>query len=163
MKISTFSRYLSNIGVALRYNTFGQSWRYSTKSFSTEDLKNAANEAAQAYENISSKINNLDSAADKIETLTKGTIEWKNAIAENNREVLDLLNSYDMRDSKYLDTSGDYYKITDLGKDEIQNRAYQKSRRATALYNASLLNTKEAEYAISENDTQVENRKSFNK
>ena len=67
-----------------------------------------------------------------------------------------------MLDSKYLDTSGDYYKITDLGKNEIQNRAYQKSRRATALYNASLLNTKEAEYAISENDTQVENRKSFN-
>ena len=41
----------------------------------TGDLKTKADEAAQAYENINNNINNLDTAADKIKTLTKGTLE----------------------------------------------------------------------------------------
>ena len=39
-----------------------------------------------------------------------------------------------MLDPKYLDDSGDYYKLTELAQREIQNRAYQEKQSSNALY-----------------------------
>ena len=129
----------------------------------TEDLKTKADEAAKAYENISSTLNGLDTAANKIETLTKDTLEWKNAVADNNKQVLELLSTYNMLDPKYLDDSGDYYKLTELAQREIQNRAYQEKQSSNALYLLSLAKTKEAEYQLSESDTKKANQEEFSK
>lgn len=129
----------------------------------TENLKDKANEAAEAYENLSSILDGLDTASDKIKNLTDHTLEWKNAVADNNKQVLELLESYDMLSSEYLDTSEGYYQISEAGKRELQNRSYQEKQSTNSLYLMSLARTKTEEYRQEEKDTNTKNAFQFAK
>jgi hypothetical protein len=51
----------------------------------------AANEAAEAYENLNSAFDELTGKYEHINSLTEGTLEWKNAVREVNAEVTDLI------------------------------------------------------------------------
>ena len=129
----------------------------------TENLKDKANEAAEAYENLSSILDGLDTASDKIKNLTKNTLEWKNAVADNNKQVLELLESYDMLSPEYLDDSEGYYQISEAGQRELQNRSYQEKQSTNSLYLMSLAQAKAEEYRQEEKDTNTKNTLQFAK
>lgn len=129
----------------------------------TENLKDKANEAAEAYENLSSILGGLDTASDKIKNLTKNTLEWKNAVADNNKQVLELLESYDMLSPEYLDDSEGYYQISEAGQRELQNRSYQEKQSTNSLYLMSLAQAKTEEYRQEEKDTNTKNAFQFAK
>ncbi len=57
-------------------------------------LAQAYEEATQAASDLNNAIENYDSAIKKLEECTKGTEEWRDALAAANQEALNLLNKY---------------------------------------------------------------------
>ena len=73
----------------------------STDAAKIKKLKEEVKELSSAFEDATSKLNELteakaglDEMRNKISELTKGTTEWSQAIADNNLKVLELLNTY---------------------------------------------------------------------
>ena len=54
----------------------------------------AANSAKEAVDNLASSYSEIVNNADKLDDLTQGTEEWRKAVEENNKAVLDLLQNY---------------------------------------------------------------------
>ena len=54
----------------------------------------AASEAAEAYNNLSDSMNELNDKQKEIDSLTKGTKEWKDAVYEVNKQILELIDKY---------------------------------------------------------------------
>jgi hypothetical protein len=48
----------------------------------------------EAYNELVSTLKELDEKYDSIESLTAGTEEWKDAVKDVNKEVLDLIKKY---------------------------------------------------------------------
>lgn len=59
-------------------------------SKATEQAKEMAEGASQAYDDLLSKKSEFDKLATSLETLTQGTLEWRKALAEANNEVINL-------------------------------------------------------------------------
>lgn len=59
-----------------------------------QEAQQAAQEAQQAYDDLLSNKNKYTELEDKIKSLTKGTEEWKEAVAELNGDVLKLAQNY---------------------------------------------------------------------
>lgn len=59
-----------------------------------DNLSSAADEAKQKMEDMSSAKKGLDDLNKSFNNLTKGTREWRQALIENNQEVLELINTY---------------------------------------------------------------------
>lgn len=59
-----------------------------------QEAQQAAQEAQQAYDDLLSNKNKYTELEDKIKSLTKGTEEWKEAVAELNGDVLELAQNY---------------------------------------------------------------------
>ena len=66
----------------------------------TEAITNRAQKLASAYDDVKSSIESLDSGLEKIKGLTKGTVDWTQAVQQNNEQVLKLLDTYDLFDKK---------------------------------------------------------------
>jgi cytoskeletal protein RodZ len=59
-----------------------------------EAAAEAAETAAEAYNNLSDAFDSLLDKYSNLEDLTRGTQEWKNAVKDVNKEVLDLIETY---------------------------------------------------------------------
>lgn len=59
-------------------------------SKATEKVKEMAEGATQAYDDLLSKKSEFDKLTTSLETLTQGTLEWRKALAEANNEVINL-------------------------------------------------------------------------
>lgn len=60
----------------------------------TEEAKEKAEQAKQAYDDLNSSISSLKDQYSTLETLTKGTEEWRDKVKETNEKVLELIGSY---------------------------------------------------------------------
>jgi uncharacterized coiled-coil DUF342 family protein len=60
----------------------------------TEKAREAADEAKQAYDDMVDDRKGFDEMQKKLEGLTRGTKEWKEALRESNAQVLDLIQTY---------------------------------------------------------------------
>lgn len=91
----------------------------------TEAAKQAAQEAKDAYEELLSDRSEYDTLQDKLRTLTKGTIEWKQAIADANSQVLEMLETYPEL-AKYIERGdGGNLSISDEGWDQLVEKQLQ--------------------------------------
>jgi tetratricopeptide (TPR) repeat protein len=60
----------------------------------TKKSEDAANKAAEAYENLVESFDGLANKYKELENLTRGTEEWREAVANVNNEVLSLIEKY---------------------------------------------------------------------
>jgi hypothetical protein len=87
-----------------------------------KELAKAYNEAKASYEEMVAAMEEYQSARDALDSLTKGTEEYSQALKEANRQALDLINTYD----KYL-TSDDYK--WDNGQLVIDDAALERAKQ----------------------------------
>lgn len=91
----------------------------------TEAASNAAEEAANQYNNLKDALSGLEGKYDTIETLTRGTQEWRDAVREVNSEVLELMAAYD--EAEVVNENG-VLRITNT--EAVKNAASQKYNNA---------------------------------
>ena len=72
---------------------------FKSAAAAAEDAKTAAEEVKQAYDDLQDSLENLETGLDKIDGLTRGTLEWREAIIESNQNLIDLLSTYRMLNS----------------------------------------------------------------
>jgi len=96
----------------------------------SQNLKEALQETQQAYENLKATIESYDKAYNAINTLQKGTEEWKNAIRESNIEALKLIDSLKLiKDADYtIDKDG----IIRIDQDALEAALEEKGQAVDA-------------------------------
>ena len=77
-----------------------------------EKAKQAYEDLKQTYEDFKSSISDYEEAQAALDTLVKGTEEWRDALAEANNIVLELLDNYPQL-AKYITTGADGRLILD--------------------------------------------------
>ena len=104
-------------------------------------LEEEANAAKEAADNLRASFEKYDSAVEKLQSCTRGTEEWKNALEEVNDAALGIINT--MGDMSAEDIEGLYSRNADgmieFDKDkmsELQDKADQKA--SAAEYAASI-------------------------
>lgn len=70
----------------------------------TEEMTTAAQQAADAYNNLTSEIDKLANRENALDGLKKGTIEYAAAIAKANQELIDFLTKYGLLDGATIST-----------------------------------------------------------
>lgn len=101
----------------------------------TEAVTNRAQKLASAYDDVKSSIESLDSGLEKIKGLTKGTVDWTQAVQQNNEQVLKLLDTYDLFDKKNYNWVNGVLSLTDEGKEAVTKAAaIQASNASLASY-----------------------------
>ena len=111
--------------------------RMQAAAEATENAKAAAEGAKQAYDDLLSAKSGYDELQNQLDTLTKGTLEWKQALADSNAQVLELLDKYPEL-AKYL-TRGEHgeLEITEEGWNIVQERQAQAVQNSNAAVIAS--------------------------
>lgn len=120
-------------------------------------LEEEANAAKEAADNLRASFEKYDSAVEKLQSCTRGTEEWKNALEEVNDAALGIINT--MGDMSAEDIEGLYSRNADgmieFDKDkmsELQDKADQKA--SAAEYAASIGKVRAAQAA---NDVKLNN------
>lgn len=87
---------LGGIAWALDYTSEAKTLERELKKTeeATEKATTAAKEAKTAYDEVISAFDSYHSAVDKLDELTTGTLEWKEALLEVNQQVMDIINKY---------------------------------------------------------------------
>lgn len=98
----------------------------------TQKAAEAAQAAQQAYSNLVESFDKYGEAVDKINDLTVGTTEWKNALLDVNNQVLELLDKYPQLAS-YLTSENGVLGISEEGIQKATDIAQEQARRAQAL------------------------------
>ena len=114
----------------------------------TERAAEAANATKESYESLKTTINGLDDKYDNIDNLTKHTLEWREAIAEVNAEVLDLVDSYPSL-AKFVQNTDGVLKINwdDPEVKKIQEEIFAANTGAINVKNLNEIATNNAELA----------------
>ena len=99
-----------------------------------QEAQQAAQEAQQAYDDLLSNKNKYTELEDKVRSLTKGTEEWKDAVAELNTKVTELAQNYEGLELEY-DENG---VLSIKNWNELENQA--KEKRDTTLYESLTAN-----------------------
>lgn len=68
--------------------------RMEAAAEATANAKESAESAKQAYDDLLSSHESYNELQNNLEDLTRGTLEWKQALAEANQQVLELLSTY---------------------------------------------------------------------
>lgn len=98
----------------------------------TQKAAEAAQAAQQAYSNLVESFDKYGEAVDKINDLTVGTTEWKNALLDVNNQVLELLDKYPQLAS-YLTSENGVLGISEEGIQKATDIAQEQARIAQAL------------------------------
>lgn len=123
---------------------------------SLEEITTAADEASSAFDSLCTAFNNLDD--DPLEGLTKGTIEWKNAISDANDELLTALESAGVLED--ADLSYDENGLLQVdNEDELKESAYNKKigARAAKYASQSIVYDKQGDSAIADGVSEFTN------
>ena len=115
---------------------------------SAEKCKEAYEEMTSALQNLKDAFDNLDSITEKMEQLKKGTEEWKQALLENNQQVLDLVTNYDEL-SKYVSVDSDgKLVISEEGRQKILEKQQKITDASEGAYLGSLANKGKAQVQL---------------
>lgn len=98
-----------------------------------ESVRVAAAEAKQEYQEAIDTIGNYQNALDGIEKLTKGTQEWRDAIAESNTQARELIDKFgkDLQASDYYFEDGQI-KFKEGVLESLQEKEYNAMMQAQA-------------------------------
>ena len=98
----------------------------------TQKAAEAAQAAQQAYSNLIESFDKYGEAVNKINDLTVGTTEWKNALLDVNNQVLELLDKYPQL-SSYLTSEKGVLNISEEGFQKILEQTQEQARAAQAI------------------------------
>lgn len=98
----------------------------------TQKAAEAAQAAQQAYSNLVESFDKYGEAVDKINDLTVGTTEWKNALLDVNNQVLELLDKCPQLAS-YLTSENGVLGISEEGFQKILEQTQEQARAAQAI------------------------------
>ena len=105
-------------------------------SAAVEEAKTAAEDAANAYDNLKSTIDSYDSCVKKLEDLEVGTQAFKDALEDANERAWELIKTYDLVKGKsedwYIGDKGEVV-ITNKGKEKSTSQAYENKLSAQAI------------------------------
>ena len=96
-------------------------------SKATEDMTSAAGAAKEAYDSLAESLKKVAGYKEDIEKLTVGSQEWKKAVAENNAEIISLINKFpELRE--YVKVEDGYLKLDTESKEvkEVLNKQLDK-------------------------------------
>lgn len=121
---------------------------FKSAKAAAEDAATAAQKVKEEYDNIKTSLDNLKSGIETIETMERGTIEWRKAINDSNASLIELLDTYGKlnADNFYVDDDG-LMHLKEGVEEEIVNTADQYTREA-----------QNAEYATKVSANNAENR-----
>ena len=94
-----------------------------------ENMTKAADAAAESYNNLNDSLTELDDKYKTLDELTIGTQEWRDAVAEVNTKVMDLINMYPELASAVENVNG----VLEINKDkqaEILSQKFQEKQLA---------------------------------
>ena len=100
------------------------------------ELSEAADEAADSFNNLNKALEALDDKYDNLDNLVKGTEEWNEAVKEINDSVLDLINEYPEL-AQFVENNGGVLTI-DMNSQGVQGVLTSMQKEAIALSNAAL-------------------------
>lgn len=101
-----------------------------------------ADAAKESYNNLVSALDQLQEKYDALDKLTVGTREWRDAMAEVNSEVLDLIDKYPQL-TKYVSNEGGILKISEEGMEAAKDASFANVAKTTsAKLNAQINRTK---------------------
>ena len=102
----------------------------------------AAQTLKEEYENLKNSIDKLKNAEDVLKGLTKGTVEWKEAVMEVNDQVLALIDKYPEL-MQYLNSSDGVLSIDEEGLDKLLDLQMQRAQTAQVASLQSQVDLKE--------------------
>lgn len=113
-----------------------------------EMLASEAERAESSYEELSFSIDSLEDNQDNLKKLTKGTLEWKEALYEVNQQVLDLVAKYPEL-MQYMSTNEDgVMSISQEGLQKVQEEQFEEMKQANAASIAAQNRAKRAEIEV---------------
>lgn len=88
----------------------------------TKEASEAANEAAQSYNTLNDSLKSIEEGSSTLENLTRGTQEWKQAVWDVNRQILELIEKYpELAD--FVESKGGVLTINENKKNAQGQRA----------------------------------------
>ena len=88
----------------------------------TKEASEAANEAAQSYNTLNDSLKNIEDGTSTLENLTRGTQEWKQAVQDVNRQILELIEKYPEL-AAFVESKGGVLTINENKKNAQGQRA----------------------------------------
>ena len=119
------------------------------------EAQEAAREAQQAFDDLLSDRNNYNDLEEKISSLTEGTQEWKDAVAELNDKVLELITNYEGLELD-IDQETGRLKITEESWDKVQEQRNTEARNKTSVALAKNINKSNKKYNKAKADRDLE-------
>lgn len=122
-------------------------------SAAVEEAKTAAEDAANAYNNLKSTIDSYDSCIKKLEDLEVGTQAFKDALEDANEKAWELIKTYGLVKGKsedwYIGDKGEVI-ITNKGKEKATSQAYENKLSAQAVQRSLELAESKQKIAVAE-------------
>ena len=101
-------------------------------------MKSVMAEVNNETENLINTLNGFDSAYDKIQSMTKGTLEWYTAMNKLHEEVKGLLEEYDLNiNEDILVEDGYYVGLTASGREKVENQQKERFENTQAATRAT--------------------------
>lgn len=136
---------LAIVGIVAAFKTMANETPEAKFEKANKALKEAterADAAKESYNNLVSALDQLQEKYDALDKLTVGTREWRDAMAEVNSEVLDLIDKYPQL-AKYVSNEGGILKISEEGMDAAKDALLANAAKtASAKLNAQINRTK---------------------
>lgn len=107
----------------------------------------AANSVKEVHQSIIDTLNKYDSATEKMNSLTKGTQEWRDALNEANASVLELLNTFPELASGegYIERINGQLQLTEEGLDYVKEKSESMLASTTAAANIANVESQKAQ------------------
>ena len=107
----------------------------------------AANSVKEVHQGVIDTLNQYDTATEKMNSLTKGTQEWKDALNEANASVLDLLNTFPGLASGegYIKRINGQLQLTEEGLDYVREKSESMLTSTTAAANIANVESQKAQ------------------
>ncbi len=115
-----------------------------------EESAKAAQEAQQAYDDLLSNRNNYNELEEKVASLTKGTQEWTDAVAELNSKILELVQNYEGLEIVY-DSEGNM-SISKESWNKVEQQQKTKTDKATATALSDRINAARTKVDVAKNN-----------
>lgn len=108
------------------YNNYKNSPEQQLKRISkaSEEAQEGLENAKKAYQDLQQSLSDLDSGIDAISEMTRGTVEWRNAINDSNDSLIKLLSTYGkLSSTNYTIDSDGLMHLKDGVKEELEQIA----------------------------------------
>ena len=141
------------------FKLFSAAWEWYKSQQPEEKLKKLkeetqaaaekADEASAKYNNLSSSLQQLTNNAEGFKSLTKYSVEWFQALTQNNNAIIELLKNYDLLTEAgmyFIDENG-FMILTEAGIERLNNKTLAELKSSQVNYYEAQINENEQKRA----------------